>query len=101
VATELEKSDRNIETNDVASALVHMRHTVGVNVNDLDNRTDSTEVPRKKAKVVVEEMSLLVFPQTPALFTILVFFKTLKSIVLLFEYSKLARSPKKKEEKEN
>ena len=80
VATELEKSDRNIETNDVASALVHMRHTVGVNVNDLDNRTDSTEVPRKKAKVVVEEMSLLVFPQTPALFTILVF-KTLKSIV--------------------
>jgi len=93
VATELEKSDRNIETNDVASALVHMRHTVGVNVNDLDNRTDSTEVPRKKAKVlVVEEMSLLVFPQTPALFTILVFFKTLKSIVLLFEYSKLARS---------
>jgi len=49
VATELEKSDRNIETNDVASALVHMRHTVGVNVNDLDNRTDSTEVPRKKA----------------------------------------------------
>ena len=57
VATELEKSDRNIETNDVASALVHMRHTVGVNVNDLDNRTDSTEVPRKKAKVVVEEMS--------------------------------------------
>ena len=66
MATELEKSDRNIETNDVASALVHMRHTVGVNVNDLDNRTDSTEVPRKKAKVVVEEMSLLVFPQTPA-----------------------------------
>ena len=49
MATELEKSDRNIETNDVASALVHMRHTVGVNVNDLDNRTDSTEVPRKKA----------------------------------------------------
>jgi hypothetical protein len=55
VATALEKSDRNIETNDVASALVHMRHTVGVNVNDLDNRTDSTEVPRKKAKVVVEQ----------------------------------------------
>ena len=32
-----------------------MRHTVGVNVNDLDNRTDSAEVPRKKAKVVLEK----------------------------------------------
>jgi hypothetical protein len=54
VATEVEKSDRNIETNDVASALVHKRHTEGANVNYLDNRTDSTEVPRKKAKAVVE-----------------------------------------------
>ena len=55
VATEVEKSDRNIETNDVASALVHKRHTEGANVNYLDNRTDSTEVPRKKAKAVVED----------------------------------------------
>ena len=84
MATELEKSDRNIETNDVASALVHMRHTVGVNVNDLDNRTDSTEVPRKKAKVVVEESVVTRFPPNTGVFYYTRFFQNPKEYSLTF-----------------